>query len=59
MLNLLTTADADESNDNRSEIIAESAMVISNCVSEFDELIQNTWQTLMHNELTLTEQMEV
>lgn len=59
MLNLLSTADTDEDSDNRSEIISESALVISNSVSEFDELLQNTWQTLMHNELTLTEQMEV
>ncbi|XP_034232202.1 dynein regulatory complex subunit 3-like isoform X2 [Thrips palmi] len=58
MLNILSSTDAEEDNDNRSEIITESALVISNCVSEFDELIQSTWQTLMHNELTLTEQME-
>ncbi|XP_052127013.1 dynein regulatory complex subunit 3 [Frankliniella occidentalis] len=58
MLNFLSSAEDDGESDNRSEIIAESAMVISNCVAEFDDLIQNTWRILMHNELSLTEQME-
>ncbi|KAJ1522890.1 hypothetical protein ONE63_002032 [Megalurothrips usitatus] len=58
MLSCLAASDSDGDNGNRSEIVAESAMVISNCISEFEELVQRTWRTLMHYELTLTEQME-
>lgn len=61
MLSFLSNADTegDDNANSRTEIVAEAALVIGNCASEFDEMLLSTWRTLMHNELTLTEQMEV
>lgn len=59
MLSFLSSSDCEEDDTARSEMLAEASMLISNCNLEFDELIQSTWRTLMHSELTLTEQMEV